>query len=273
MELDTIMMTNEEYAILSTAKSTLENVGLIMHGLNYVGGAVEKGVALIPEKQQKWIGSKVNRVLMNVITANIKTMSKGKAEAKPLNKTYKAVVFASGTGFGFFGGFGFAEDLMISTKFMVRSIMDIARSKGENVNDIETQLSCLEVLALGGNSKNDDGLNSSYYSTRVALQASIKEASAYVAKNGSAEIIEKLLLSKAFIRFISQIASRFGVQVTEKFVAEAIPVVGAVGGGAINLIFIHHFQNMAGAHFTVRQLERKYGEEFIRNMYEEIVVN
>lgn len=273
MEIETPIMTKEDYNLLSTAKSTMENVGIIMHGLNNVGGVIEKGVDLIPEKQQKWIGTKVNSVLMSVVSANLKTMTKEKIDVKPLNKTYKAVVFASGTGLGFFGAFGFGADLMVSTKFMIRSIMDVARSKGENVNEIETQLACIEVLALGGKSKNDDGLNTSYYTTRMALKASIKEASAYVAKNGSAEIIEKLLLSSAFIRFISQIASRFGVQVTEKFVAEAIPVIGAVGGGAINLIFIDHFQSMAGAHFTVRQLERKYGEEFIRNIYEEIVVN
>ena len=273
MEIEIPIMTKEDYNLLSTAKSTMENVGIIMHGLNNVGGVIEKGVDLIPEKQQKWIGTKVNSVLMSVVSANLKTMSKEKTDVKPLNKTYKAVVFASGTGLGFFGAFGFGADLMVSTKFMIRSIMDIARSKGENVNEIETQLACIEVLALGGKSKNDDGINTSYYATRMALKASIKEASAYVAKNGSAEIIEKLLLSSAFIRFISQIASRFGVQVTEKFVAEAIPVVGAVGGGAINLIFIHHFQNMAGAHFTVRSLERKYGAEFIQEKYNEIKVN
>lgn len=273
MEIETRILTKEDYNLLSNAKSTMENVGLIMHGLNNAGGVIEKGVTLIPEKQQKWIGTKVNSVLMSVVSANLKTISKEKVDTKPLNKTYKAVVFASGAGLGFFGAVGFGADLMVSTKFMIRSIMDIARSKGENINEIETQLACLEVLALGGKSKNDDGLNTSYYATRMALKASIKEASSYVAKNGSAEIIEKLLLSSAFIRFISQIASRFGVQVTEKFVAEAIPIAGAVGGGAINLIFMHHFQKMAEAHFTIRQLERKYGEDLIREKYNEIRVN
>jgi len=54
----------------------------------------------------------------------------------------------------------------------------------------------------------------------------------------------------------------------EKVVAEALPIVGAVGGGAVNLVFINHFQDMAHGHFTVRRLERKYGEELVQREYE-----
>jgi hypothetical protein len=42
-----------------------------------------------------------------------------------------------------------------------------------------------------------------------------------------------------------------------------VPVVGAVGGGAINLVFINHFQQVAHGHFTVRRLEREYGEDVV----------
>ena len=48
---------------------------------------------------------------------------------------------------------------------------------------------------------------------------------------------------------------------------------GAAGGAAVNLIFINHFQDMARGHFTVRRLERKYGEEMIRSEYERIRQN
>lgn len=266
-------MTKEDYKILSKAKSDMENIGLIMHGLNAVGGTIEKGVKMIPAKQQKWLAEKTNSILMSLVSSNLKTISKGKVNTSPLNKTYKATVFASGVGFGFLGAFGFAADLAISTIFMLRSIMDIARSKGEDLTDIETQLSCISVLGLGGKSEKDDDLETSYYASRIALKSAVKGASTYVAKNGSAEIIEKLLVSSAFIRFVAKVATRFNVQVTEKFIAESIPVIGAVGGGSINLIFMDHFQDMAEAHFTVRQLERKYGEEVIQAEYEKIKVN
>jgi hypothetical protein len=36
---------------------------------------------------------------------------------------------------------------------------------------------------------------------------------------------------------------------------------------------MNHFQNMATAHFAIRSLERKYGDDFIRGEYEKIKVN
>jgi len=49
--------------------------------------------------------------------------------------------------------------------------------------------------------------------------------------------------------------------------AQAIPVIGAVGGGLVNTIFISHFQDMARGHFAIRGLERKYGEEIVKDAY------
>ena len=69
-------------------------------------------------------------------------------------------------------------------------------------------------------------------------------------------------------RLIALIASRFGVVVSEKVAAEAIPVVGALGGALINLAFIDHFQTVAKGHFVVRRLERVYGAEVVRSAYE-----
>jgi hypothetical protein len=37
-----------------------------------------------------------------------------------------------------------------------------------------------------------------------------------------------------------------------------------MGGTAVNDAFIEHFQQTAHGHFTVRRLERKYGEAMIR---------
>jgi hypothetical protein len=38
------------------------------------------------------------------------------------------------------------------------------------------------------------------------------------------------------------VATRFGVVVTEKVVAQSTPVIGALGGAAVNYIFMEHFQ-------------------------------
>lgn len=273
-------ISKEDLEVIKKAKLAMENIGFVMKGLNKVGNTLESGIKKIPAKQQQWLQKQVNKSLTLVVKSNLATMQKGKAFKKPSNKTYKALVTTTGAASGVFGsttGVGtaiFASELAVSTKFMMRSILDIARSHGEDLKDFDTQLACMQVFALGGKSKDDDGLESTYYTMRLALNSAVKGASTYVAKHG-VKGLNKMLISSAnpLIKFIGIIAGRFSIQVSEKFVAQAIPVLGAVGGGTINFVFINHFQTVAKAHFTMRSLERKYGNELVMSTYKNIKLN
>jgi EcsC protein family len=84
-------------------------------------------------------------------------------------------------------------------------------------------------------------------------------------------VVERGLVEEggpSLVRFITQVASRFGLVVTQKLAAQAIPLVGALGGATVNYAFIQHFQEVARGHFTVRRLERAYGKEAVRKAYE-----
>jgi len=72
------------------------------------------------------------------------------------------------------------------------------------------------------------------------------------------------------VRLLAQIAARFNTVVGEKIVAQGVPVIGALGGATINVLFIDHFQDMARGHFIVRRLERSYGEDEVRAKYERL---
>jgi hypothetical protein len=71
----------------------------------------------------------------------------------------------------------------------------------------------------------------------------------------------------AIARMLQAVGQRFGVQISEKVAAQAVPAIGAVGGATINFLFMKHFQDMAHGHFTVRRLENKYGEELVKQEY------
>ena len=185
---------------------------------------------------------------------------------------------SSGAVGGFFGsttGIGtaiFVSEMTITTKFILRSIMDIARSQGEDIYSLEGQMQCLEVFAIGGKSKDDDGTDTSYYVARAALSSTLQEVSTASVKAAikAAANSTAIMGSNAMTKFITQIAAKFSVLITEKFMAQAVPIAGAIGGGSMNFIFINHFQKMATAHFTLRRLERKYGEAAIKKVYLEI---
>ena len=254
-------LNTTDLVVLKEAKKKMEQIGWAMQGLNKMGNVIESKVDLLPRKQQDWLQQLSYKVLLGVVKSNLASMKKGKVHSAPRDKTYKALVTSSGLLGGALGASAFAVDLTFATKLMMRSIMDIARSEGEDLTELDTQLACLQVFALGGKSKHDDGLDTGYYASRIALGSAVK---------GGTKALGNLLSGSAnpILKFLASVAARFSVQVSEKFVAQAIPVLGAAGGASINLAFIHHFQNMAHAHFAIRSLERTYGEETVREAYE-----
>ncbi|HCQ83148.1 MAG TPA: peptidase, partial [Verrucomicrobiales bacterium] len=76
----------------------------------------------------------------------------------------------------------------------------------------------------------------------------------------------------AFTRLISVVAARFGLILSQQAAAKMVPLIGAAGGMAVNLLFIRHFQNMARGHFIIRRLEKKYGTEAMKTLYRSVAL-
>jgi hypothetical protein len=70
------------------------------------------------------------------------------------------------------------------------------------------------------------------------------------------------------MNLLSKIAGIFEVTVTEKLLAESIPIVGAIGGAGINAIFCNYFAEAARFHFGILRLEVQYGREEIQSAFE-----
>jgi hypothetical protein len=169
---------------------------------------------------------------------------------------HRALATGSGAAGGTFGLAALPVELPVSTVIMLRSIADIARSEGENLADPETALACVEVFAFGGRAGSTDASESGYFAVRSVLAKTVTEAARFIAERGVIREGAPVLL-----KFVTQVASRFGVVVTQKVAAQALPVIGALGGAAVNYAFIEHFQEIARGHFSVRRLERKYGKD------------
>ncbi len=267
-------ITLEDEILIIKAKQDMNNVSYLMKGFNFIGGKIEDGVELLPAKVQSFVFEKTTSILEQVVQVNLKTMKKGKPFKKPSKVVYKTLVTTTGAASGFLGAgtpivgqAAFAADLALTTKFIMRTIMDIARGKGEDLHTIEAQFECLQVLALGGDSKDDDGADTSYYASRIAIQSSINKAS----EVGVQGLLKSLSSSSnPLYATFSSIVARFSSKVSEKVAAQLIPVVGGLTGGAINYTFISHFQKMAEAHFTIRMLERKYGIAIVQARYNAI---
>lgn len=253
-------MTNDDLNDLRYAKSLLENLGLAMRISNAIGTPLEKGLAMLPEGAQEIINKATRKALESALDFAISTLDEQPQQAA--NWLHKTVAGVTGAAGGAFGLPALAVELPLSTTIILRSIADIARSEGENIKLPETRLACLEVFALGSSSSSDDAVDSAYFAVRAALAKSLSNASQYLASNSIAQ-----KTAPPLVQFVTQIAARFGIPVTQKAIAQAVPVAGAAGGALINTLFIDHFQNMSRGHFIVRRLERAYGYDLVKSVY------
>ncbi len=267
-----VTLTKEEYMALSKAKKILENPSFAIKASNYIGKPIEFAIEKIDSKMLSEATSKALRKSLDIAVSTIDTQKETSSNSNLLHKT---MVASSGAVGGFFGLPALAIELPISTTIMLRSIADIAKSQEHDLSHMAIRLSCLEVFALGSNkTQSDNAAESAYYSTRATLAIEMKAALKAVEKMSTQAIQDALKRGQMplLIKFIGTVASRFGLTVSEKLVAQSIPVIGSAGGAAINLMFIQHFQDMAEGHFTVKRLENRYGEEAVEKIYNEIIL-
>ncbi len=254
---------NDDTDTLHKAIQLLEHPSLAARLSNIVGKPVELLGRALPVGASQAIATATTRSLEVALKVALLTIRNEPQDSSRL--LHRALAVASGAAGGAFGIFSLPLELPVSTIIILRSILDIARSEGENLTDPEATLSCVEVLGLGGRTETDDAAKSDYFVIRGIFAKSITEAARFIAERGILEEGSPLL-----VRLITQVASRFGLVVTQKAGAQTIPVIGAFGGAAVNYAFIDHFQSIARGHFTVRRLERKYGKEIIFAAYDQI---
>ncbi|MEM6674255.1 MAG: EcsC family protein [Planctomycetota bacterium] len=260
MELDA-----RDIADLRRAKRVLENPGLAIKLSSLVGTPIEKGIEMLPEGWGDAVTEATRRALEKALDVAVRSMDT--TPGKPARSAWHSAAAAvSGGAGGLFGLGALAVELPISTTIMLRSIADIARSEGEDLETIEARLECLSVFALGGTDPSDDAAEAGYFTARLALAEAIGRAAQHVAKRGVSDAG-----APALVKLVAAVAQRFSVQVSQKAAAQLIPVLGAAGGAIVNTTFITHFQEMAHGHFIVRRLERKVGPEAVREAYDQLV--
>jgi hypothetical protein len=258
----TAEMTARDFADLREAAAKLEGQSFALTLATKVGMPIEVLMRMLPERAHQTVEAAVDKALQQCLRAALK-FNVDASGSKSSQRRHKVTTAVTGAVGGFFGLPGLAFELPLTTTVMLHSIAGIAAREGEDLRQPEAGLACLAVLALGPEGRHGDAVESAYYATRAALAQVTRDASTYVAQKGLAKEG-----APALMNFLAKIASRFGLEVSEKVAAQLIPVAGAAGGLALNVLFTGYFQRLAEGHFVVRRLERKYGPEVVRQEYE-----
>ena len=248
-------------AALARAVEALEATSFATHLTGLVGRQIGFAGDLVPARVADAANKAANLALKTALRAAVRSLPSTATTGAAANRLHLAAVAASGAIGGAFGLASLPVELPLSTTLILRSVADIARESGEDLGDPEAVLACVEVFALGGGRDPAIG-ESQYFAVRALLAKSVTEAARHMIGRSIADEATPVLA-----RFLGQIAARFGLVVSQKILAQAVPIIGAVTGAGINAAFMDHYQTLARGHFTVRRLERVYGAGVVRTAY------
>jgi hypothetical protein len=139
-----------------------------------------------------------------------------------------------GAAMGAFGGFGGAPtalaELPVTTTLLLRVIQGVAAEHGFDPAEESVQFDCLTVFGSAGPMAGDDGSDTAFFSARIGLSGA------------------------ALSKIIHTVAPRLAAAMGQKLAAQAVPVMGAAAGAAINYTFTSYYREMAHVHFSLRRL-------------------
>jgi EcsC protein family len=258
----TITLTASDHEALRRAVRDLEDHDFAAQLADYAGRPIERVMRLMPKAASSRLNKIVERAILNCLHVAIRSIEP-QSKAPPEQRASSVLAGLSGGVSGFFGFAALPIELPVTTTLMLRAIADIARHNGEDLSTLDARLACVEVFALGApraGRRADFG----YYASRALLSRLAADAGALLLERSAANLSAPVVGG-----LVSEIATRFSVVVSERSAASAVPILGAVGGATVNVMFMNHFQRVARGHFAIRRLERRYGASVVRKLYDE----
>jgi hypothetical protein len=206
--------------------------GPVIRLVNRLGGTLEHQLSALPQGV---------RNQLEKLTAQALEASYGIASRAPDIGTRAPMVAAVAAGAaGGAGGLATAvAELPVTVTLFLNTIRSVAREAGLDPDEDWVRAECLQVFAAGSPLAQDDGVNTSFIASRLALTGSTAQ------------------------NLIRTIAPRLAAVLGQKLAAQAVPVIGAVSGAALNAAFLSYYREIARVRFALVKLGRIHGAEAV----------
>lgn len=204
--------------------------GPVMLLVNRIGGSLEAQLALVPISVREQLERTVARAL---------EASYGFAGRAPNMGEHGPImaVMASGAAGGAGGLATSLAELPVTVTLILNAIRAAAAEAGLDPNAPWVQAECLRVFGAGSPLASDDGLNTSFLTARMTITGS------------------------AVHSLIAKVAPKLAVVLGQKLAAQAMPVLGAVTGAALNAAFLSYYREVARIRFALLRLAELHGVE------------
>lgn len=268
-------MNAREQQFVQEAADYLESPSLVIRLADLVGKPLDWLMSKLSVEQQERVAQVVRDALGVALAAATRSISAGgrrgfSSGVEASTGTWHTIGSAL---LGTLGGLGIAAmavELPATTTLMLRGIASIADDFGHDIHDPAVRLECLSIFSYGSSrTQDDDAADSAYFGARVAMTQLVSEAAAWLAQ-ATPEMLERAIAegtAPALVRFMTNVAARFEISVSEKAMATAVPVIGAATGALINAAFSNHYQSVARYHFGLRALEQTHGPAAVEEAF------
>ena len=203
--------------------------------VNRFGGGVEAQMNRLPDTVRTELERAVRRALE--AAHGLAAVGRRAPDLGPRGSTYAAI--ATGALGGAAGLAGSLVELPVTITVMLHAIRAQAQEAGYDPDDPAVRLACLEVFSAGSPLQSDDGVNTAFLSARLAVSGGT--------------------LQKALAVVVPRLAAVFG----QKLAAQAVPVLGAVSGAALNAAFLNYYREVARIRFRLMRLSQVHGPEMV----------
>ena len=209
--------------------------GPLLRLVNRFGGGIEAQMARLPAGVRVEIERVVTAALMRA--HGVASIGRHAPELGPRGATFAAM--ATGAVGGAAGLAGSLIELPLTITVMLHAIRAEASAAGYDPDDPAIRLTCLEVFSAGSPLRGDDGVNTAFLSARMSVA------------------------SGGFQTLLAVIVPRMTLIFGEKLALQAVPIVGAVTGAALNAMFLNYYREVARIRFRLLRLSETYGTEAV----------
>lgn len=234
-QLPALRSPNTEPEIAELARAYKRANGPLMTLVNKLGGSLEKQMVLIPAA----LRAQIEQIVIRALTAAHGFAGLGDQGPKIGGKASTFAAMATGAAGGAGGLLTSIAELPVTITLILHTIRAEAIRAGFDPTEPGIRAACLEVFAAGTPLQSDDGVNAAFLSARMTL---------------TGPAIQKL---------IATVAPRLAATMGQKLAAQAIPVLGAVSGAALNAAFLSYYREMARIRFALMRLAETQGGEAV----------
>ena len=236
----TIITPDPTLEIIALAARYARAMGPVMGLVTKLGGKIEKQMAHLPPSFRKKVESLTGEALQRAL----ELADKGRNAPDFGPRAAPALAALTGAIGGAGGIASSLAELPVTVTVILHAILRAAEAEGFDTSLPEVRAEALRVLAAGGPLDFDDGVDTAFLGARLTL---------------SGPAVHKILAS---------VVPGFATALSQKLAAQAIPVLGAVTGAALNTAFLTYYRELAHIRFALLRLSIQHGAEAVRMAFE-----